>query len=987
MQEEMLMNQNTIWKVCANVEEITSLFPAGSASGDPESTPDVYGKVIRFYSALKDADNNNSMSKEVILWRGLVTLLAMQKYLGMPLAWRPSQDLSGSGNIFAKALLFPPKINRSSNTKNKWNGTDFYVLRWEPYNYPEEAEDVLLYSPATLVYPTADWPGILSGIPHIKWFNYRSRQFFDPVDKLAEPEKKIVYFWLDQMANKLQNSGNTCILHHLDEYKKALGVQLTVKEAGALSMIEMTAFEEQNKLLDANFTVDAKWRFGNGTDAVSISVSELFSEQICYFSTKEPPFQMCSNISQYKIKDTDKYAFLPISDKLREKCCQFHLADGLKMASVKDHRNEEIIRVTMSVPPQATFGIELVKEYRVSDKDDYSSEKNIAVPYNNSDNSCPLIAIWPHEICDLWKSYFILLEEASEKGKLSIRGGIEQRNGSVQITRVDYVPDAIPIIWVYPNHQERSVGLITPLTSPGKNAAATVSADVAVDLGTSATKIFARTSVNKEMEISIADDEPLVVTCGSARALQLQFIPPVGNSDKELFSIYKRRDRGLNFRVEPILDGIIYQPRLGEKLADTATFMTDLKWQVSNQQAYYTAFIKQLCIHVIRLLNKNANVNKINWLYALPASMDDKQAKQICEVWQEIGTYLSEEMTSIQNTVASNFVMESAAASRYFLFDPDENANAAKGYLVVDIGGGSTDIALWQGARKDPQMRWHASVKVAGRKMFTVWIRQYLGNLSVKAAGQAEKQTKGLLDMVNALDSPTTKAHVKDALVDRILNAYYKPLKKGYFDQCACDDSEWGRNLRSHIRQALSLLTFALGCQIGHFIHEGTLIIPVGPGSFDVAFGGKGGQMLQWLKNDNGNYRDMEAFFHAGITFENPSDQTSIAVTLSKHPKSEVAKGMLENSGSTSVFTQVACAPAQECTPDYLRMFEYYKEVYVREYPEETLPEVQTNHLVSALGSYKGDLKEIVNVFMEAIYVKFFLAQGQGGPGDHDTTV
>lgn len=197
MQEEMLMNQNTIWKVCANVEEITSLFPAGSASGDPESTPDVYGKVIRFYSALKDADNNNSMSKEVILWRGLVTLLAMQKYLGMPLAWRPSQDLSGSGNIFAKALLFPPKINRSSNTKNKWNGTDFYVLRWEPYNYPEEAEDVLLYSPATLVYPTADWPGILSGIPHIKWFNYRSRQFFDPVDKLAEPEKKIVYFWLD----------------------------------------------------------------------------------------------------------------------------------------------------------------------------------------------------------------------------------------------------------------------------------------------------------------------------------------------------------------------------------------------------------------------------------------------------------------------------------------------------------------------------------------------------------------------------------------------------------------------------------------------------------------------------------------------------------------------------------------------------------------------------------------------------------------------
>ena len=529
--------------------------------------------------------------------------------------------------------------------------------------------------------------------------------------------------------------------------------------------------------------------------------------------------------------------------------------------------------------------------------------------------------------------------------------------------------------------------MITPLTSPGQNGAATVSADVAVDLGTSATKIFARTSTNTEREISIEDDEPLVVTSGSTKALQLQFIPPVGNSDKELFSIYKKRDGTVQSSVKPILDGIIYQPRLGEKLEDTSRFMTDLKWQVSDQQAYYTAFVKQLCIHVIRLLNKNENVNKINWLYALPASMSNDQAEQISSVWQKIGCYLNEKMTSIENTVASSYIVESVAASRYFLFDPDENANATKGYLVVDIGGGSTDIALWQGDRTAPQMHWHTSVKVAGRKMFTVWIKKYLWKLGQAAEKKEAEKTYGLMDMVKALYDPATGDHVKDALVDRILNAYYTPLQEEYFSQCICTPAGWGEELRSHIRQAISLFTFALGCQIGRFIHEKTFLIPDGPGSFDVAFGGKGGQMLQWLQQGDEDYEDMKAFFRAGMTFENPSDSTSIVVTLSKHPKSEVAKGMLEKGDITCVAAQTGHRIAPEGTPDYLRMFECYRKVYAQRYPGKVQPEVRTDRLVGALGRHQGDLKEIVKVFMEVIYVKFFLAQGQGGPGDYDTTV
>lgn len=97
---------------------------------------------------------------------------------------------------------------------------------------------------------------------------------------------------------------------------------------------------------------------------------------------------------------------------------------------------------------------------------------------------------------------------------------------------------------------------------------------------------------------------------------------------------------------------------------------------------------------------------------------------------------------------------------------------------------------------------------------------------------------------------------------------------------------------------------------------------------------------------------------------------------------------MLINIGSANMFTRTTCTPTRECTTqNYLNMFERYKEVYAQVYPGETMPAVPTNHLAGALGSYTGDLKEIVRVFMEVIYVKFFLTQSQGGSSDHEAAV
>lgn len=972
-----------LWRSYLDFSEAIQELPVKVKPKDTYSIPDVYGKAIQFYFALEDAYNQIHYDKEeVALWRGLIALLALKDHLDLPLNWE-KVTLSGR-DAFCNALQFTPagfSAFPQGQKARQWDGSLFYVLRW----YGKQAEDLLLYSPATLVYPVADWRSVFSGIPGIPCFNYADRRFDDPADVLEDHEKKIVYYWLDAMAKAFGSPDGgpvqATVRQHLNQYMKDLHVSLSSREVSCMKPTPISNDGGLDSSIGAlNNTVDVVLEFKPDR----IRAKSFFSEQLCCFVTSESnPFQNCSNSQKYKIRNRENwYALLPFHSSLRTHVPE--LAGGVEMAWV-DRADGAYICVTMKMPSSMSAGMDLVKDYKVLDggtqQEDLPLEgpvlrKDVAVKCPSSSGALPLIAVWPGTICNAWKEYYVLLEDPYTVGTtLEIYDKERDAGENKYAVKVNYLPGALPIERVR-GSQRLSVGMITPQVSQAHQAnTATISADVAVDFGTSSTRVFAKIQGGiDKLEIKISDDTSFIVTGGgnggSRNTVRSNLVPfkaslESPDRDENLFSIYKRSSLAFLDTARPVLDGLIYRAEADENVESFKCFMPDLKWSVQHNQTYLAAFIKQLCLHVMVILHQKYSVNDITWHYSMPESLGEESQKIITNIWLvQVQDYLKHVSGEIKNHVNKCSVTESEAASRYFLFDEVGFANDEKGFLVVDIGGGSTDIALWQRTPKEKVMKWHTSVGVAGRMMFTRWIKKYLENL------YGQPKDGPLKKMVEVVLSNTMSDEVQTALVERILGSFSDTLKKNYEEETNRHVSGWGMELCARINQAVSLLMFALGCQVGQMIFNKEFSIPAGEGSFVIAVGGTGSKILDWTLCSN---ETKEYFFRMGTKFSNGSIRSAIELQPSEQPKCEVARGLLETTVPTSGRPKTV---REGSGLDYQKAVREFEKAYNEKFGTESdsnpwaLPKLKINksHVANELKKYNGKQGDIVKVFMECIY-------------------
>lgn len=971
-----------LWKKYGNPLDAVGDMPIEGIPEDKHSIPDVYGKAIQLYFALKESyDHSEQPMEEVLLWRGLLALLALKDYLDFPLNWE-KVSLQKDRSAFSSALQYVPQNFAvfPQNSQAAWNGSDFCVLTWGKEH--EKKEDLLLYSPATLVYPVAAWRNIFSRLPGIRWFDREARRFADPVGVLEEHEKKIVFYWLQEMRrNVLQQSGEaaTVVLHHLNNYITDLKINLTPCEARCMDWAEI---EGSGECADAvghlRQSVRVRLYFGKNEP---FPANRFFAEQLCCFKIGDKnPFSRCADSERYAIQNGDNlYALLPLHSSLRKYCLSHKLAGGVHMKRVT-RNGQAFIRVGVKMPDTMYGALDLIKEYPLYDKepDDVPLQKDIAVLCPSEDGKLPIIAIWPGKICKAWKKYYVFLEDPySMNSSLEIGEAGSCAGGNSYAAQVSYMPEAIPIEKAA-KKQRISIGMLTLPVSPIPDGAAAVSADVAVDFGTSSTRVFYKISGQAEKcELHIMEDSPLIVMGGREtwNVMRTNFVAPspegvAAPSEENLFSIYRRSTSDPMSKAEPILDGVIYRAEKSENVESYSYFMPDLKWGVCNNRTYFEAFIKQLCVHVMVILYKTQSVTHITWKYALPESMLDLDQNAMAEAWTKIHGYLTDMAGSIQNTLAPRYIMESEAASRYFLFDKDGVANTEKGYLVADIGGGSSDIALWQGNAETNVMKWHSSVNIAGRRMFTQWIGLYLVHLSGMV------NSEDLKAMVGAAFSSQISPEMRTALVERILNQYERDLKNAYDEEIKNQPAGWGTALCAKINLGVSMLMFAMGCQTGRLIHDGALAVPDGEGSFVIAVGGNGSKMLDWTRCRNGVW---EFFFRKGAEFAKGPIDSTVEIQKSGDPKAEVAKGLLDTHTITAEASQTRSGE-ELSVPDCLEAVKQFQKAYNQKFHARhtgvpALPKLEINfdHIANKLNQYKncqqGMLQGgIVKIFMEYIY-------------------
>ena len=1009
------------------------LIPDGKTRDVGFSTPDIYGRASQLYLALRKAQGNAQMpdTPEVRLWRGLLTLLALRHHQDLPLKWEAvtlteGDTISGAlknPSFDRNDLLFDPTHPYERNYL--WNGRNFYVLTWAPENAPRQ--DIAIYSPLTLLYPVADWQdafyppdaSVLSADPNAAFhpiadFNAFLQRFFDKETRtfqnytaLQADERVFVSQWLGGMIQFLQrngqSSGAVAAIHNLSQYQTDLNVN-----PKDWSGLEWKAFHD-----GANAYEDALpkplW------SAPSLSYGKIFADQVCYFKVSETegnPFSDsgCQYSPNYEIKKTPEagvrwYAFLPIHPDCRSKCIEDKLAESVKMRYRRDPTtNQDAVEVSMT-PPGAPTQTRL---YPIETK--LTDMKGRAFCYkdrNGNDallgmSSWPLIAVWPATIGQGWKEYYVARSD-SESKCLRIYGeagtGWTSKNGEAPPVRsghnalavkTTYVPDAIPFVRMIPGDNDEqipvSVGVVTPAMQPASQAAP-VTAEVAVDFGTSSSRVFYKlagdTSDNACKELFVQLDEPLEVTAykknihdGSAEEtldankaalLSREFISPSGKRNANvtqtpLFSMFRRSASVPLNEVPPILEGVIYQPNKNDDSTTMESLITDLKWNGQNG-IYYVPFMQQLCLHVMAYLYKYYHVNNINWHYALPKAMNPSLVEGMNSMW---GTRIKDFLTQASGTNITQAILrpmtESVAASLYFNKYQQGYVQAHQGYLVVDIGGGSTDVALWQsdGLGLPPALKWHSSVQVAGRHMFTA---------RLESAGNSEKSridclAAGVTDNndLQELLSKMRRAKLDDttAYVDRLLSTYSKTLKSKYTELYQRSDGAWTRKMRGQILRSISLLMFALGYQVGLEIDSGCIKEPQAPGFFAICIGGRGSNVLDWLML-NQNYTELHALFTEGVAASRKDGkkwpEVKIQIVKSPDPKCEVAMGLLAQDGNVDSGWTFQSSQDVMDDPNYCpEAAERFLEAFNRTFPEQSATDVQNPDLMNPDGTVNKDL-------------------------------
>ena len=928
------------------------------------SIPNVYGKAIQFYIELLESNQEHDYTTDAVrLWRGLVSMLALHKTMNLGLSWEKVTLLPSGENLLSRALENPPGEEERllfSAREMKWDGRSFFVLKKERES--GRTLDLLLYSPNTLLLPVADWRKVYAAFPEIKWFDRQSAHFLQPEKVLNEAELKIVWYWLEQVANAIRGyasreshspptEARTILMSMIDYYqrdlKQALGLppqedMLRPQEVNSYAFVPFGANTDLEGLPPfLSRTVRSSWTLDSrgaekreDSRMTSVSMEDMFADQLCFFQCERNPFFACRHSESYLIENTgfregiNWYAFLPVGPRLRKYYEETDLSSGVSMRRIT-RNGKTYIHVRLDVPNDMKSGSAVERDYEVAEHPEDFDRRYAAIPYQFSENGSkivptdvptsdlPLVALWPPKIENRWRAYYVMLISAASKGaSLRVSDGVDgeetaETGDNPYVAKINYFPVVIPFKMTrkfhYFKEKEFSIGFLTPefSTSAWNGGIKTggKTATVAVDFGTSSVRVFAKVS-DQMLEVPIVTGvSPSYATYVGAlsggernawiedngRFMRENFVAPAELKDvsSSMFTIYRRSSLRNKPEVKPILDGVIYQ------FGDTVTGRPDgncllnLKWNVEDQKDYYLAFLKQLCLQVAAWLYDNHSVTAFHWKYTFPESLSFTEQKIVRNNWDTLCRYLNEDSNKIygvnfthditpDNRDDKPIMFESQAASQYFLYLSKGVAQASMGYLVVDIGGGSMDIALWQRDKKMYLIQ-ETSVARAGRVMFTDMIHKNIDNFRNMFPPD--------------LDVTAANVDMSRVLTDRLLSTSSASMLSRYNNDMS---SGWATELRKTFTLEAALLLYALGYYVGDLLSCGVYAIPQGVrGAFEIDFGGRGSELFRWVPLPDGDFFGLQEMFKAGVRATGSEFAPPVSIHLSGEPKAEVAKGLL----------------------------------------------------------------------------------------------
>jgi hypothetical protein len=528
------------------------------------------------------------------------------------------------------------------------------------------------------------------------------------------------------------------------------------------------------------------------------------------------------------------------------------------------------VKVTLDLPLSGMGESATPTNYRLS--------KTYELKRENALTTVPVLEVWPNLRSADWHDYYTFYydlglgretfqaEFAHYKDSAVFK---DSAGGNYQMLRLEQFPESIQC----KGKDNQPVGLIL-LRQPEESYASSTW-KVGVDFGTSFTNVYVNRAGNtsplplQTLHLKVTESESDTRTPTLFEYFVPEsFIP----SDKPLplSSVLTTRGKDKRGETRPILDGRIYIPNNNRFFANAEWIETNLKWENFEDSE---SFLRHLMVHISALAVKEG-VNEIRWFLSFPSAFSRKDRGRYADSWKKLTDELSPKTGVIYHCSddfkSSHYKTESLAIAQYFADQEDRDLVYS---TCIDMGGGTSDISIWEGNRLMHQ----CSVQLAGRNLLAQF-------LELKPQFIEKQFGKNINDW---RDVKGSAFHAKLDVLLRWQSDEWLSKKRRTLDQ----DDEF---------QGLIRLT-ALGIA-GLYYYVGILLKTLNDrGRYDrdritpVYLGGNGSRLMNWLDSRGQFSRNSEInellsrMLSRGSGFEDTQETT----TLSQKPKDEVACGLV----------------------------------------------------------------------------------------------
>ena len=318
-----------------------------------------------------------------------------------------------------------------------------------------------------------------------------------------------------------------------------------------------------------------------------------------------------------------------------------------------------------------------------------------------------------------------------------------------------------------------------------------------------------------------------------------------------------------------------------------ANLVFDLKWNTKQEarerMGRYLRHITMLSLAEVSARDGQAP-SDVSWHFSYPISMHEPDDyRNVIK------------LEALNNSERKNDVVfhtESQATFNYFKGMDETDPTAM---LVLDIGGGSTDILLWRRGSEHGTMVWQHSLRLAGDHLMTEFLvhnREFLDGLGIAAIGRGgghgvfgdEESLDKFMNPPTDQPPGTVDRNVARAIINSPL--FGSAFEKKWFTM---RKTKAPLRLQAGAWAMMGGLIWFLGLQTEALLNrKRSALVREDLKTMKLCFGGRGSTLFKLLSQNN------EAF--KAMTLRVTEHASAVKSYFSKDMKHEAAKGMLAES-------------------------------------------------------------------------------------------